>query len=452
MGSVIFVLHPVLKEERGVGGASVRRSDCAQLEEAVSLARGVNNDKNTHRVVDTLSHIRPATFFGRGKMEALGATFKEHSVEVVIVNHALTPVQQRNLERAWQVKVLDRTGLILEIFAARARTREGRLQVDLARLTYQKSRLVRTWTHLERQRGALGFVGGPGETQIEADRRLIQKRITQLRRRLETVRRTRALHRKPRQKAPWPTIVLVGYTNAGKSTLFNHITGASVMADDRLFATLDPTIRNIDLPSGRRVVLSDTVGFISNLPTHLVAAFRATLEEIVESDIILHVQDSSHPDMRAQAADVVEVLGSFGINEPCSGSGQDEMRKSPKIVQVLNKIDRLPHDSRETGSNKGIPISAMTGEGVDALLNHLDTLLGAQETIISLDLGPADEACRAWLYRHSRIVSQHNEAGRIFLEVAFSSVALGRFQKRFPQISLSQADFSGLEASRVAQP
>ncbi|TMV59018.1 GTPase HflX, partial [Thioclava sp. BHET1] len=324
-----FVLHPDLKTAR------TRRTAELALEEAVSLAAALPDLLIAGAEVVRLARPVPGTLFGSGKVEEIGAKLKALEVGLVLVDGPVTPVQQRNLEKEWGVKLLDRTGLILEIFADRARTREGVLQVDLAALSYQRTRLVRAWTHLERQRGGLGFVGGPGETQIEADRRAIDEQVTRIRRQLEKVVRTRELHRAARKKVPFPIVALVGYTNAGKSTLFNRMTGAEVLAKDMLFATLDPTMRGVELPSGRKVILSDTVGFISDLPTELVAAFRATLEEVLEADLICHVRDISHPETMEQAADVQEILTSLGVGE------------TVPMVEVWNKTDRLSAEARE---------------------------------------------------------------------------------------------------------
>ena len=350
--------------------------------------------------------------------------------EVVIVNSSLSPVQQRNLERAWGVKVLDRTALILEIFGERARTREGRLQVELAHLTYQRSRLVRSWTHLERQRGGFGFLGGPGETQIETDRRLIGERIVKIKSELEDVKRTRGLHRRARKRVPYPVVALVGYTNAGKSTLFNRLTTAEVLAKDMLFATLDPTMRGLKLESGRRIVLSDTVGFIADLPTQLVAAFRATLEEVLEADIILHVRDIAHDETDAQKADVMKVLAELGVDK-------DER----VIVEVLNKVDLLPPEVRRSllARNKSarpprdqVAISAVSGDGQDDLLALLDRLLGQAETVISVKLDPADGAGIAWAYANGRVLERRLSEKSIDLVVTGDSATTERFFAHYP--------------------
>ena len=375
----------------------------------------------------------PATLFGKGKVAEIAEACEEQDIAVVVVDDALTPVQQRNLERAWKTKVIDRTGLILEIFARRARTREGRLQVELARLAYERSRLVRTWTHLERQRGGFGVMGGPGETQIETDRRLLVDKIAKLKRDLDEVRRTRGLQRGARKRAPAPTVALVGYTNAGKSTLFNRLTNAEVEAKDMLFATLDPTMRALRLPQGRPAVLSDTVGFISDLPHELVEAFRATLEEVAEADVIVHVRDIAGADSEAQAADVAKVLDEIG-------AGEDSDRV---IVEVWNKIDLVPEDERavliarasRAEAARGqvvIPVSAATGEGLPGLLDTLASLVDPGEAITAY-LPANDGKALAWLYRHGRIVDRiDSEDGTVRLSVRLDSQALGRFERLFP--------------------
>ncbi|HUH50117.1 MAG TPA: GTPase HflX, partial [Mycoplana sp.] len=366
------VIAPVVKKARAVDATgSIARSEEARLAEAIGLARAIDLDV-VHSAIIAVTQPKPGTLLGAGKIEEIKTALDERDAGLVIVDHPLTPVQQRNLEREWNAKVIDRTGLILEIFGRRASTKEGTLQVELAHLNYQKGRLVRSWTHLERQRGGAGFMGGPGETQIKADRRLLQERIVRLERELEQVRRTRQLHRAKRKKVPHPIVALVGYTNAGKSTLFNRITGAGVLAEDMLFATLDPTLRRMKLPQGRTVILSDTVGFISDLPTHLVAAFRATLEEVLEADLILHVRDMSDPDNGAQAGDVLRILADLGI---------DEKDGAERILEVWNKIDDLQPEARDALVQKAaatpntIAVSALTGEGVDRLLDEVNRRL-----------------------------------------------------------------------------
>ena len=374
-----------------------------RLSEAVGLAEAIDLTVAQGLVVPVPSP-RPATLFGTGKVEALKALIAAHDIGLVIIDHPVSPIQQRNLERGWNVKVLDRTGLILEIFGQRARTKEGRLQVELAHLSYQKGRLVRTWTHLERQRGGYGFLGGPGEAQIELDRRMIDERIIAIRKELEVVVRTRELHRKGRRRVPYPVVAIVGYTNAGKSTLFNRITGAEVFAKHQLFATLDPTMREVRLKSGRRIILSDTVGFISDLPTMLVAAFRATLEEVVGADLILHVRDISHAETDAQARDVENVLTGLGI---------DTLSAEGAILEVWNKIDLLSADMREQAMSAArwaerppVLVSATTGEGTEALLEAIDGRLGRGDEILDL-LIPAHEGRLVnWLYEEAEVLDR----------------------------------------------
>ncbi|MGE5146646.1 MAG: GTPase HflX [Candidatus Eiseniibacteriota bacterium] len=416
-----LVLHPLRPSARH--GA---RTPEARLEEAVGLARAIDLEVAHAEIVKTLKP-RPATLLGTGSIDRLKALIAERGVGLAIVDAALTPVQQRNLEKAWNCKVIDRTALILEIFGERARTREGRLQVELAHLTYQRSRLVRSWTHLERQRGGLAKTGGPGETQLEIDRRLIGERIIRIKRDLETVRERRALHRRARERRDYPVVALVGYTNAGKSTLFNRLTHAEVFVKDLLFATLDPTMREVVLPSGRRIILSDTVGFISDLPTDLVAAFRATLEEVIDADLIVHVRDISHTDAEAQREDVYAVLRALGLDEAIETS----------LIEALNKVDLLPADAREAAlaqarrSNRpAIGISALTGEGCDGLLELVDQRTAADRRILDIRLGHEEGAAMAWLYDHGTVLSRRDEADATHLRVSLAEADAARFERR----------------------
>jgi GTP-binding protein HflX len=419
------VLHVAKKSDFDAG-----RREESRLEEAVALTAAIGLEV-AHAAIAMLARAIPATLIGSGKVEELKAVCQATEAEVVIVNSALSPVQQRNLERAWGVNVLDRTALILEIFGERARTREGRLQVELAHLTWQRSRLVKSWTHLERQRGGFGFLGGPGETQIETDRRLIGERIAKIKLELEEVKRTRGLHRRARKRVPHPVVALVGYTNAGKSTLFNRLTSAEVVAKDMLFATLDPTMRGVKLASGRRIILSDTVGFIADLPTQLVAAFRATLEEVLEADIILHVRDIAHDESEAQKADVMKVLHELGVVE-------DER----VIVEVLNKSDLLDADvraamlvrNRARGGKadlEQIAISALTGAGTGELLLLLDRLLSHAETVMRLTLDSADGAAIAWAYANGRVLERRAGDKNVHLVVASDPANLDRFTAHY---------------------
>jgi GTP-binding protein HflX len=376
------------------------------LEEGVSLAVALPNLDVIGKTVVPLPRPHAGMLFGSGKIEELKTLFKENDIELVLIDGPVTPVQQRNLEKAWGVKLLDRTGLILEIFSDRAATREGVLQVEMAHLSYQRTRLVRAWTHLERQRGGLGFVGGPGETQIEADRRAIDEQLVRLRRQLDKVVKTRDLHRKARAKVPYPIVALVGYTNAGKSTLFNRLTGAQVMAKDMLFATLDPTMRKVELPTGSEVILSDTVGFISDLPTELVAAFRATLEEVLAADVIVHVRDISHPETEEQAKDVRSILASLGVAEETTQ------------LELWNKLDRLSSDDAEAarqraGREPGLfAVSALTGEGLDGFLEAVTTAVGDETRDEELVLGFSEGRKRAWLFARSLVQSEvENDQG-----------------------------------------
>ncbi len=410
-----WVLHPEIKSDEQ------RRVPEPALEEAVALAAALPDLDVVGSEIVRLPRAQAGFLFGSGKIEELAERVHDNEIELVLIDGPVTPVQQRNLEKAWKVKILDRTGLILEIFSDRARTREGVLQVEMAALSYQRTRLVRAWTHLERQRGGLGFVGGPGETQIEADRRAIDEQLVRLRRQLQKVVKTRTLHRAARAKVPYPIVALVGYTNAGKSTLFNSLTGAEVMAKDMLFATLDPTMRRVELPDGPEVILSDTVGFISNLPTELVAAFRATLEEVLGADLVVHVRDISHEETEAQARDVEAILNSLGVED------------SRPRLEVWNKIDLLSPEDREAALARAerdpaiFAISAVTGEGVDPLLSEIATILqGARHETI-LKLGFADGDKRAWLYRQDVVRSEDQTEEGFEITVLWTDKQASRF-------------------------
>ncbi|NKC30269.1 GTPase HflX [Falsiroseomonas selenitidurans] len=415
------------------GEAGANRAAEARLAEAVGLTASIGLTI-VHSAIFPLRATRPSTLLGEGQVDLVREECARHGVTVVVVDAALSPVQQRNLERAWGAKVIDRTGLILEIFGERARTREGALQVELAHLSYQRTRLVRSWTHLERQRGGFGFLGGPGESQIEIDRRLIDDRIIRLKKELEQVRRTRGLHRSARQRVPYPVVALVGYTNAGKSTLFNALTGAGVFAQDQLFATLDPTMRAIRLPSGRTVILSDTVGFISDLPTQLVEAFRATLEEVAAADIILHVRDAAHPDSAAQRADVLAVMAEMAAGDDAT---MDEAWPG-RVIEVLNKADLMGGVGAlaRRGGNVlpdipgAIAVSALTGDGLDSLRAALDARLTAGMQTADYRIGLADGARLAWLYEHGEVLAREDAEDAIRVSVRLSPADRARFEQR----------------------
>ncbi|KJC35619.1 GTPase HflX [Bradyrhizobium sp. LTSP885] len=433
----VIVIGPYLRTRRGDGDAqtdsSIRDYE-ARIDEAAGLARAIDLTV-VEQVIAAISQLRPATFLGKGKVEEINGLIAGNDIELVVMDCALSPIQQRNLEKAWSTKVLDRTGLILEIFGRRAKTKEGALQVELAHLNYQRSRLVRSWTHLERQRGGFGFMGGPGETQIEADRRLIGDRITRLENELKKVQATRRLHRAGRQRVPYRVVALVGYTNAGKSTLFNRLTRADVQAADMLFATLDPTLRSLNLPHGGKAMLSDTVGFISNLPTQLVAAFRATLEEVLEAHIILHVRDISHEDAEAQERDVEAVLHQLGIDPEADG-GQ-------RVIEVWNKIDRFDPEERDNLRNIAARrpperpcflVSAASGEGIEELLAAIEDRLAATCTTLNLSIDASDGAGISWLHRNAEVLTKELHGERFDMTVRVDETKRDIVMSRFAAV------------------
>ncbi len=433
MSETVLIIHPVFTNLR-----KSERGDALQaIEEACGLAAAINLEILDKSQVN-VGRIHAGRFFGRGTVENIAAMVVEHEPDIVLVNYALSPVQQRNLEKELSAKVIDRTGLILEIFGARAQTKEGRIQVELASLEYQRSRLVRSWTHLERQRGGAGFMGGPGESQLEIDRRLIAGRISSLKKDLVKIRKTRDLGRKARERIPFPVVALVGYTNAGKSTLFNRLTGANVFAEDLLFATLDPTMRRVELASGRVVILSDTVGFIVDLPTDLIESFRATLEQTQYADVILHMRDATQSDYEAHKQEVIRIMADLGI----------EYETDERVFEVVNKIDACTAQRREEVIRKAsfdpsvLPVSAQTGEGVDALLNTLDDFLSRNWSVLHYDIPVSDGKALAWLYQHGDVVEtkegkEKEGEDMITILVHIDPANQNRFESLFPYVSSS---------------
>ncbi len=450
------VIVPLRAEERrprpsangkGLPARAAPRSPEDRLEEAVGLAKAIDLDVRLAEIVP-LARPQPSTLIGSGKVEEIAATIAEQEAGLAIVDHPLSAIQQRNLEKAWNCKVLDRTGLILEIFGERALTREGRLQVELAHLTYQKGRLVRTWTHLERQRGGFGFLGGPGEAQIEADRRLIEERIVSIRKDLAGVVKTRALHRRGRKRVPLPVVAIVGYTNAGKSTLFNRLTGAGVVARDQVFATLDPTLREVRLPSGRRIVVSDTVGFISDLPTTLVAAFRATLEEVIEADLILHVRDISHAETEAQRRDVETVLSELGIDAAAADAA---------LLEVWNKADKLSPPARAEAASAiarserpPVLVSALTGSGIADLLEAIDARFGSHDEILFVEVPPHEGRLLSWLHANADVEAQETaDSGTVSVRFRIGPTVRGKLEGQLKRAGLAPSPVHA-EAARKA--
>lgn len=419
-----IVIVPIIREHDNTKNAD--RPVQPRIAEAVGLARAIRLEVVISRAIN-VAEPKPSTLIGQGKVAELAQEITENEIELAVIDHSLSPIQQRNLEKEWNCKVIDRTALILEIFGDRARTKEGVLQVELAHLNYQKGRLVRSWTHLERQRGGGGFLGGPGETQIESDRRILQEKIVRIKRELETVVRTRALHRAKRKKIPYPVVALVGYTNAGKSTLFNRLTGADVLAKDMLFATLDPTLRKVVLPDGQSAILSDTVGFISDLPTHLIAAFRATLEEVVEADLIIHVRDMSDVQHREHAQNVLEILASLGV----------DIDDPNHIVEVWNKVDLLDEkaisllrDNALSSANKTILVSALTGEGIDTLLSVIGKQISGEMTEREVLLKPHELYLLDWFYNNAGKVEQTpQDDGTVLVSATLNRLANDRLNK-----------------------